>query len=647
MAYRSSKDALLDLEKHSELVRIKTEVDPYLEMAAIHLRVSEMQGPALWFENVKGTRFSAASNIFGTYYRAKFLFRDTFERTEWLIKVFKNPLEVFNPPNPLLTKGDNPTTPPFGKGEIPLVPFKKGGIGGVLRAMRYLPFAWKAFPKKQNSFSHLTCSISDLPLIHHWPKDGGAFVTFPQVYSENADKPGIWNSNLGMYRIQLTGNEYELNKEIGLHYQIHRGIGIHQQIAKKKGVPFRVSVFVGGPPAHTLAAVMPLPESITELMFAGLLANRRFRYSYQNGYCISNDADFVITGLVKPDVLKPEGPFGDHLGYYSLQHPFPVMEVDKVYHKKEAVWPFTVVGRPPQEDSVFGKIIHELTGWAAQKEIYGLKDLYAVDEAGVHPLLLATGSERYTPYSDMPEPAEIITIAHHIMGTGQLSLLKYLFITAEYDEKVPSCYDVERFIQYILERIDLRRDVHFYTNTPLDTLDYSGTGLNRGSKLVLAAYGPKKRELGKRMDDKIYSLKTFFNPHIVFPGVLVLQGNRFKDYVSCQNEMESFNRELKEREEDLSCFPMIVIVDNSEWVASHINNWLWVTFTRSNPATDVFGVNERIINRHYVMDNLIIDAREKPHHAPVLEKDKNVEKKIDKLFSKGGELYEWFVRKKK
>lgn len=609
MNYSSLKSALLDLEKHNELVRIKTEVDPYLEMAAIHLRVNEMQGPALWFESIKGTKFSAASNIFGTYHRARFLLRDTFEKTECLIKLFKNPIELFQHPIP---------------------------------SIKQLPFAFKALPKKTKTFSHLRCKISDLPFIHHWPKDGGAFITLPQVYSENVLKPGIWNSNLGMYRIQLSGNEYIQDEEIGLHYQIHRGIGVHQQLAVQHQQEFKVSIFVGGPPAHTIAAIMPLPEALTEIMFAGLLANRRFRYTDKNGYCISNDADFVITGTVVPDLLKPEGPFGDHLGYYSLQHLFPVLKVENVYYKKDAIWPFTVVGRPPQEDSVLGKIIHELTGWAAQKEIYGLKDLYAVDEAGVHPLLLATGSERYTPYLNNPEPSELITIAHHIMGTGQLSLLKYLFITAEYDEKVPPCHHVQKFIQYVLERLDLNRDVHFYTHTALDTLDYSGAALNKGSKLVLAAYGNKKRKLSNNICKNFFSLQTFFNPKIIFEGVLVLQGNVFKDYESTKVEIKNFEREIKEKNIELDGFPLIVIVDDSNWVSEHINNWLWVTFTRSNPSSDVYGLSEKIINHHFSMDNLMIDARVKPHHAPGLEKDKNVERKIDKLFSKGGELYEYF-----
>ena len=250
-----------------------------------------------------------------------------------------------------------------------------------------------------------------------------------------------------MYRIQLTGNNYILNEEAGLHYQIHRGIGVHQTKANEAGLPLKVSIFVGGPPAHTLAAVMPLPEGMSELMFAGLLGGRRFRYFYKDGFCISADADFVITGEVFPGENKPEGPFGDHLGYYSLKHDFPLMHVKKVYAKKNAIWPFTVVGRPPQEDTAFGNLIHELTGDAITKEIPGLQQVNAVDAAGVHPLLLATGSERYTPYNKTKQPAEIFTIANHIFGTGQLSLAKFLFITAD-DEQKLSAQNIPAFFDY-------------------------------------------------------------------------------------------------------------------------------------------------------------------------------------------------------
>jgi 4-hydroxy-3-polyprenylbenzoate decarboxylase len=380
--------------------------------------------------------------------------------------------------------------------------------------------------------------ISDLPLIHHWPMDGGAFVTLPQVYTEDIDQPGIMRSNLGMYRIQLTGNEYELNKEIGLHYQLHRGIGVHQTKANAKGLPLKVSCFVGGPPAHSVAAVMPLPEDISEMTFAGVLGGRRFRYCYRDGFAISTDADFVITGEVYPGANKPEGPFGDHLGYYSLQHDFPLMRVHKVYAKKNAIWPFTVVGRPPQEDTSFGQLIHELTGAAIPKEIPGLKEVHAVDAAGVHPLLLAIGSERYTPYTPAKQPAEILTIANHILGTGQLSLAKFLFITAD-DSNRLSTHNVRTFMEYMLERIDLSRDIHFHTNTTIDTLDYSGTGLNSGSKVVFAAYGEVKRKLCTEVPQVLKELSHFENAQISMPGVIALQSGKFISYEETHKEMNA------------------------------------------------------------------------------------------------------------
>jgi len=165
---------------------------------------------------------------------------------------------------------------------------------------------------------------------------------------------------------------------------------------------------------------MPLPEGLSELTFAGMLANRRFRYSRKNGYIISSDADFVITGIIRKNIKKPEGPFGDHLGYYSLQHDFPVMRVERVCCRRRPIWPFTVVGRPPQEDSMFARLVHELVGPAIPRTIPGIKAVHAVDAAGVHPVLLAIGSERYVPYEDPRRPRELLTLANALLGHGQL-----------------------------------------------------------------------------------------------------------------------------------------------------------------------------------------------------------------------------------
>ena len=577
-------------------------MDPNLEMAAIHLRIFEQKGPAILFEKVKGSKFRAASNIFGTLERSQFIFRNTLPQVKQLIDIKIDPTAALKSP---------------------------------FKTLSALPAAVNALPNgmplsKPVLFEEI--NISDLPLIKHWPIDGGAFVTLPQVYTEDADKPGIGNANLGMYRIQLDGNNYELNKEIGLHYQLHRGIGVHQTKANKKGMPLKVSVFVGGPPAHSVAAVMPLPEGMSEMNFAGVLAGKRFNYTYVDGYCVSTDADFVITGEVYPGENKPEGPFGDHLGYYSLQHDFPVMKVHKVFARKNAIWAFTVVGRPPQEDTSFGQLIHSMTGAAISNEIPGLKEVHAVDAAGVHPLLLAIGSERYTPYLNNKRPAEILTIANHILGTGQLSLAKFLWITAP-DAKTNVVLDTHHeleFFTYMIERMDFSRDLHFHTNTTIDTLDYSGENLNSGSKLVLAAYGDPIRTLATTIPDAIQQLNA--DAHLIMPGVIALNASKMNTGL-LQTLLNGLGTELLEK----LGVAILVLTEDAAWMAADMNNFLWAAFTRANPSHDIDGVDAFVNNKHWGCKGpMIIDATIKKHHAPPVVKDAEVEKRVDAILAKYG-----------
>lgn len=609
MGYSSLQACIIDLEKNGHLVRIKEEVDPYLQMAAIHLRVFENEGPAILFENVKGSKFPAVSNLFGTLDRSKFIFRDTLEKIKVLVDIKNEPIKAIKNP------------------------FKYAGVGLT---------ALSALPMKGGSGAPIKfgkCNISDIPQIVNWPMDGGPFVTMPQVYTEDADQPGIMNANLGMYRIQLAGNDYIQNQEIGLHYQIHRGIGVHQTKANAKGQPLKVSIFVGGPPAHPVAAVMPLPEGLSEMTFAGALGNRRFRYFYDDeGFCISADADFVITGTVMPHENKPEGPFGDHLGYYSLIHPFPLMKVHNVYHRKDAIWSFTVVGRPPQEDTSFGALIHEITGSAIPKEIPGLHAVNAVDAAGVHPLLFAIGSERYTPYLKERKPQEIVTIANHILGKGQLSLAKYLFIAAQEDDPKLNVNDVGSFLKHILQRIDLTRDLHFHTNTTIDTLDYSGEGLNSGSKVAITVAGDIKRELWTKLPDWFNFPRPITGYKMAMPGVLMVEVPKHVNHKDIDNVISIIEYHLQD--EDLNGLPLIVLCDDAGFAAQTINNFVWVTFTRSNPSHDIYGVGSFTEHKHWGCKGpLIIDARIKPHHAPVLERVPEVEKTVDKLGEKGGSLF--------
>ena len=598
MIYKSTLDCVNDLEKHGHLVRIKEEVDPNLEMAAIQLRVFEQDGKAVLFENIKGCDFMAVSNLFGTLERSEFIFRNTFKKVQKLIELKNDPLKAIKSP------------------------IKNFSLG--LMAKNALPKKVLGLP----SYIKET-TIDKLPLIKCWPDDGGAFITLPQIYSEDPTNEGVMNSNLGMYRIQLDGNDYKLNEEIGVHYQIHRGIGVHQTKANELGKPLKVSIFVGGPPAHTLAAVMPLPEGLSEMTFAGALGGNRFKHTYVDGYCIATEADFVITGEIHPNETKPEGPFGDHLGYYSLTHEFPVLKVHKVYHREDAIWPFTVVGRPPQEDTQFGALIHKLAGSAIKTEIPGLHEVNAVDAAGVHPLLLAVGSERYTPYQETKQPQELLTIANHILGKGQLSLAKYLFISNKADNPSLSCDNIEAYFTHILERVDWTRDIHFQTKTTIDTLDYSGTGINQGSKVVIAAVGDKKRALlGANPDEKSGT---------VIPGVIAMDAQPFTTYKNTEKEIKILSTSLAA--ENLDGIMLIVLTDDANFIEQSLNNFLWTTFTRSNPANDIYGVDAFTEHKHWGCNGpLIIDARKKPHHAPDLIKDVEVEKRVDKLFEEGGSL---------
>ncbi len=602
MAYKTLLDCIKDLEARGHLLRIKEEVDPHLEMAAIHRRIFQAGGPAVFYERVKGSPFPAVSNLFGSKERAEFIFRRTLGGVRNLLEFKAHPEQALRHP------------------------IKAAAAGWHARY---------ALPKKTGRFPFRETTISSLPQIQSWPKDGGPFITLPQVFSRAPGSRSVLDSNLGMYRVQLAGNRYQPDRQIGLHYQIQRGIAAHHAAALQRGEPLKVSIFVGGPPAHTFAAVMPLPEGISELTFAGLLGGRRFRYVERDGFVLSADADFVITGHLE-DGLLPEGPFGDHLGYYSLQHDFPVLRVEKVYHRPGAVWPFTVVGRPPQEDTIFGQMIHELTGPLIPKEIPGLRQVHAVDEAGVHPLLLAVGSERYVPYKER-RPMELLTIAHAILGFGQLSLAKYLFIAAGEDDPALDANDVAAFFQHVLQRADWRKDLHFLTRTTMDTLDYSGKVINQGSKLIVAAAGKPIRNLSATVPAGLNLPENFSAPKIALPGILVVQGADYGNAAQAKTHVEALTEALTRQAERLTGLPLVVIADDSAFTADSLANFLWVTFTRSDPAADVDGADSFYKEKHWgCRGALIIDARKKPHHAPELEEDEQSAEKAERLLKKYG-----------
>lgn len=608
MIYRTLKSCLDDLERTGRLIRIDRPVDPYLEAGAIQRRVFRAGGPALLFSRVKGSDFPMAANIFGTLERTKYIFRSTLRRVEALFAAKADPV-------------------------------------GILKRPRLWPelalAGWHTLPKVVHDGPSMArqTTISRLPQLVSWPGDGGAYVTLPLVYTESPARPGFMGSNLGMYRVQLSGNEYLPDREVGLHYQIHRGIGPHHAQAIERGQALPVNVFVGGPPAMTLAAIMPLPEGIAEILFAGVLGGHRIPMIRRpGGLPVLAEADFCIEGSIIPGVQKPEGPFGDHLGYYSLAHDFPVMRVERVHHRTDAVWPFTTVGRPPQEDTMFGTFIHELTAGLVPQVFSGVHEVHAVDAAGVHPLLLAVGSERYVPYAADRQPQELITNGLSLLGTTQTSLSKYVIMAAREDAPELSCHRVPEFFRHVLERLDLSRDLHFITRTTIDTLDYSGISLNQGSKALWTAAGSPKRTLDTRPPRDLPLPDGFGGVWCFAPGILLLEGPRHgMERDTHDPGMEYLCRAL-EKKESLDGFPLLVVVDDVKFTAGSWENFLWVTFTRSDPATDTYGLFAFTRCKHWGCRNMVLDARLKTYHAPPLTDVPEIEKKVDELALPGGPL---------
>jgi 4-hydroxy-3-polyprenylbenzoate decarboxylase len=652
MGYRNLQECVRDLEATRQLVRIDEPIDPCLELAEIQRRLFRARGPAVLFTRVKGCQFPMLANLFGTMERVRHMFRDTLDNVRRLVELQVDPADLLRRPRLYLK---TPWT------------------------------AWHARPgmvKRGPVLAHQT-TIDLLPQLKSWPADGGAYITLPQVYTEDPENPGLQRSNLGMYRVQLSGGKYHPSRDIGLHYQIHRGIAAHHAAAIRMKKRLRVNIFVGGPPAMTVAAVMPLPEGISELAFAGMLGGRRVRMIHVDDKLpIHAEADFCIVGHLDPVRQLPEGPFGDHLGYYSLEHDFPVMIVERVYHRQGAIWPFTVVGRPPQEDSMFSQLIHELAGPVIPRVVPGVRAVHAVEAAGVHPLLLAIGSERYVPYEERRRPRELLTLANALLGQGQLSLAKYLLIVAGEDNADLDIHDVREFFHHLLERVDWRRDLHFQTCTTIDTLDYSGTGLNEGSKLVIAAAGPAIRNLPVAIDSRITMPEGlgFKKPRVFLPGILVVEGPACQVVGRTSSPSHEAAGPVSDpshdavgrisnpshdaagrtanpshngpdrivdrfcaahnRRDAINGFPLVVVVDSADVAAKNLDNFLWTTFTRSNPAADLYGIEAFIRDKHWgCFGSLVIDARTKPHHAPPLVEDPEVTKRVDALGKPGGPLH--------
>jgi len=561
----SSLRPYLDLlRRETELAEVSAPVDPYLEIAEIHRRVIAAGGPALLFTNVTGRRHSVVTNLFGTARRIELAFG---RRPLDFVKQAVRAAHELMPPTP-----------------AKLWSFRQFALEGLKVGM-----SRRRGGPILDAIDQQT-DLTQLPAITSWPEDGGPFITLPLVYTEH---PHDRSHNLGMYRMHV----YD-TRTTGMHWQIQKGGGFHYAAAEASQAALQATVFLGGPPALILAAVAPLPENVPELLLASLLMGARIPRvkDARAPHPLLAEAEFALVGHVPPGERRPEGPFGDHYGYYSLAHDFPVFHVDRIFHRRDAIFPATVVGKPRQEDFFIGDYLQELLSPLFPMVMPSVRNIWSYGETGFHSLAAAVVYERYA--------REALVSAFRILGEGQLSLTKFLLIT----DTPRDLRDFKGTLEHVLARADFDSDLFVFDRTAMDTLDYTGTALNRGSKGVMMGLGAPRRELprefalpsGVSLPDGVSAARPFC------PGCLVIQGP--------SHEAESgFARRVADSPA-FSAWPLVVAGDDAA-IADSSERFLWATFTRFEPGGDVYAARQELARHHVTYQPpIVIDARVKARY---------------------------------
>ena len=575
--HKNLRSFIDELRRENELVEIDAPVDPYLEIAEIHRRVIDEQGKALFFKNVKGAKYPVVTNLFGTIKRIELAFG---KKPQELVKKAVEAVEVLLPPKPK-----------------------------ELWKFRDLAYtALKLGTKKVRRAPVLEvcdrpANLDELPLLQLWHEDGGHFITLPLVYTES---PVSGKHNLGMYRIQRYDRE-----TTGIHWQIGKGGGFHYFEAEQRGEDLPVTIFLGGAPAMILAAIAPLPEDVPELVLASVLADGKIETvenPLKNHHRLIAEAEFAICGRVAPKIRRPEGPFGDHYGYYSLVHDYPVFEAQAVFHRKDAIYPATVVGKPRQEDFFIGDYLQELLSPLFPLVMPAVKDLWSYGETGFHSLAAAVVKERYA--------REALGAGFRILGEGQLSLTKFLLLT----DKPQDLRDFKTLFEYILERVEWESDFFIFDRTSFDTLDYASGKINHGSKAMLVGVGEKKRELAREFNGAlpvgIHAAKVFSG------GCLVVEGTEY--------EKDKTLPERVARANNFNDFQVVVIHDSVEF-ADSTDKFLWATWTRFNPSTDIYAKEIKVVHNHIAYTApIVIDARMKSWYPKTVEPREDIVKLVDR-----------------
>ena len=550
------------LRRDRDLIEISAPVDPVLEAAEIHRRVIAAGGPALLFTNIKGAAFPLATNLFGTPRRAELAFG---KRPLDFIKRVVHLAETVLPPTPAKL---------WGARDVGLDLLKVGTKRLATGPIREVVTS--------------DVRLDQLPVITCWPDDGGPFVTFPLVYTEHPEKPG---HNLGMYRMQV----YD-QASTGMHWQIGKGGGFHYACAEARNEALPVTVFLGGPPALILSAIAPLPENVPELMLASLIAGERLpQVTGPNGHPhpLIASAEFALMGQVAPRRRRPEGPFGDHYGYYSLQHDYPVFDVRQIAHRKDAIYPATVVGKPRQEDFFIGDLLQELLSPLFPLVMPAVEQLWSYGETGYHSLAAAVVKQRYK--------REAMASAFRILGEGQLSLTKFILLT---DQRV-DLKDFRATLEHVLARTDPRSDLYVFSNLSMDTLDYSGPVVNEGSKGVWLGLGDPVRDLPRTFAPATPPPSDVTDVRVFCGGCLVVGTRSYADDRQAPSRVAAHPA--------FAGWPLVVVSDEPERATRSDMNFLWTTFTRFEPAADIYSAAQRVVRNHIAYEPpVVIDARMKP-----------------------------------
>ncbi|MGE5716962.1 MAG: UbiD family decarboxylase, partial [Acidobacteriota bacterium] len=559
----------------NELATVEAESDPRLEIPEIHRRVIETGGKALLFKRPKGADYPVVTNLFGTQRRLELAFGR--RPREFVETAARAAVELLPPTGEKLWEFRSLF------GSALRVGTKRAARAPVLDVVDDAP------------------DLTRLPALTQWPEDAGAFLTLPLVYSEPpSDGPAGSahgrQSNLGVYRMQIHGP-----RMAGVHWQIAKGGGFHYHEAEARGSALPLTVFLGGPPALILAAVAPLPEGLSELLVASLLLGERLPMTSvpSHPHRLVADAEFALTGSVPPKVRRPEGPFGDHYGYYSLAHDYPVFEVARIYRRRDAIFPATVVGRPRQEDFYIGEMLQELLSPLFPLVMPSVVDLWSYGDTGFHSLAAAVVRDRYG--------REAMTSAFRILGEGQLALTKFLLVT----DMKRDLRDFRGLLEHVLARCRFETDLFLFGNLAMDTLDYTGPRVNEGSKGVLLGLGEAIRDLPHEFRG---TLPDGARAAAVFcPGALVVDGPSF-------GSDRSFADNLA-RDPAVAGWPLVVLADDAAEAAKDERAFLWHVFTRFEPAADVHGRSEVVRNHVAFAPPVVLDARTKPWMPKVVEVD--------------------------